>query len=160
MNASGLWYGLPILAVDLVAIATLACVFWLDRGQFEFPVPVYVAAALVLVLGGPLVHFWNGHGTTALASLALRLLLPLAFAFLGKSVSPIFHSPRGNIGDLGPVIMWASAGMTTGFVTAIGIDVTVLSGATGLMERNLVLVTLGVVGVSCVTLLVYLWTRP
>lgn len=152
MDASGSWYGLPILALDLVAIGATACGI-----RFDAPGQVFMIAAPVLVLGGPLAHLWNTHGRMALASLALRLLLPLALAFLGMSASNTLHPARGNIGDIGLPMTWASIGLAVGFLVATSIDVTVLSGSTRPGEQRLVLVTLGAVGVSFVTLLLYQW---
>lgn len=116
-------------------------------------------AAPVFVLGGPLIHLWSGHGRTALASLALRVLLPVTLVFLAASASSLFHPLRGNIGDLGPPMLWGSIGLAAGFLITTAIDVTVLSGSIEPVERNLVLATLGVVGVSFAAFLMYQLTR-
>ena len=78
------WYGLRILPWDMVLVGTTAFMFASARTRESELYPVALVAEgagiLVYTAAGPIVHAKHHNGGTALASLALRLTIPIVAA--------------------------------------------------------------------------------
>ena len=90
-------YGIAIVVVDAMALtATIGG----DHGEQDVVRGVGFGAAIT---GAPLLHLAQGNKSGAIKSLALRLTIPLATAYLGKWAFPgrICFEPSGNEGFCG-----------------------------------------------------------
>lgn len=76
-------YGLPVVMVDLVSLGMGIGATKVGGGG----VAMADAALALYVLGGPAVHLFHHNHGGALASLGLRVSMPLAGAFVGSSLS-------------------------------------------------------------------------
>ena len=113
------WYGWQVLAADATGIlATAGCVLAVQEDACFLP---YLAAA-------PMVHLSRRRATQALASLGLRVALPLAGALIGLSAASCGEQTACGVGEI-------AGGVFIGVLTASLIDAFALSdgghGATG-----------------------------
>ncbi len=94
-----------MLAIDGMAFGILlSAIAVREESYLNFAIP---ATLLTYGLGGPIAHIGQGHGTRALASLAMRVSLPAIGFWLGD------HSNDGGTEVLGVVL---------GLMTAMAID--------------------------------------
>lgn len=82
------------------------------------------AGVLVYALGGPIIHVAHEQGGRAVASLALRLGLPVASAWAWNAYAQSGCSPKDDDCDTTGAV---AVGLILGFVTAMVIDATALS---------------------------------
>jgi hypothetical protein len=109
------WYGYQNLGADAVALGLgIAAVDTYNR-----PSDVLAWSAVgVYALGGPLVHvLHHGLTTRSLASVAMRLGLPVAGAYLGMALVHCNHQERECEGDdLGGYFIGAGLGIATAVI--------------------------------------------
>jgi len=109
------WYGYQILLADAVALGLTAIAA--EAGSEA----VLVGAAGVYLLGGPTVHALHRRPLAAVASLGLRIALPIAFAAIGGAsvncrMGGVVNDGE-SCGSIEPLI-----GLTVGLVAAVAID--------------------------------------
>lgn len=120
------WYGLPILAIDVSAVAIA------HVGLFaKAPALIYIGGGAYLV-GGPIVHIVHGSGLRALGSFGLRAALPTGLGLLGALVGyELFGGSNNNntdgYGPLVGLVLGGYAGGMSGIVAASSIDIAALA---------------------------------
>jgi hypothetical protein len=94
------WYGWQILAIDAAALGVAAAS---DGEGAEL-------ALTSLVLSGPLVHAFHGHGGRALGSLGLRLGAPIAGAYAMAAMCEAGGGGDDDWGCLGEIVLGFGVG--------------------------------------------------
>ncbi len=117
------WYGWQTLATDGAAVALVGLGLAVELGT-DSPPSALTASLFTLgiagyALGGPMVHFSQGHTGRGFASLALRVGLPVVLGF--GAVQVFCESTR----ELCPLV--AIPGGLLGILTAIPVDAAVLA---------------------------------
>lgn len=107
------WYGLPTLLLDSIAIGLMGGAVASERGGY------LGAGGILYVITGPAVHGAHHRGGAALASLALRVGLPL----IGAGAGAASHCE----GDDFCAVEGAARGMLGGAIVASVIDIGALS---------------------------------
>jgi hypothetical protein len=98
-----------IVAVDAVAVGLVLAALASDNSNTASRAHSYLELALATYLiGPPMVHLLHDRGTTALASLGLRVGLPVVGAFIGAAID--------QSGDSGATVLFGLGGLISAWV--------------------------------------------
>lgn len=114
------WYGYQTLLADAGALAVLiAGVATDDRGTGQ---GIQVVAGITFALGGPIVHLAHARPGASLASLGLRLGLPLAGALAGMGLAALAPDDDGD-----EYVVGSALGLLGGVAGAVALDATLVA---------------------------------
>jgi hypothetical protein len=115
------WYGWQILIADGAALGMLVGA----GAAHNNADPVLALSGVTYALGGPIVHWAHLHGGMGVASLGLRLGLPVGLGFLGVALGLAIDG--GKRGFESASLVGGALGFVIGFPTAIALDAAVLA---------------------------------